>query len=104
MDPSRGHHNTIEVVRRNIINVFKQLSSVSNEHRKMNPLDTLDIRPGLSSNLSSNVSIADSPGLLFYYIFDDWYSSYALVAKKEYQYSKQLENLVRCQPTVLCCG
>ena len=84
-----------KVVRRNLLNVFMQLSKVNDSHRKNNPINTLDIRPSLRSNQSSNITIADSPSLLFYYLFDDWYSSYALVAKSEHQYAMELEKLVR---------
>ena len=49
----------------------------------------------MKSNQSSKISILDSPGLLFYYLFDDWYTSYALVAKKEQQYAARLDDLVR---------
>ena len=48
----------------------------------------------MQSNQNSKVTLLDSPGLLFYYLFDDWYTSYALVAKKEQQYAARLENLV----------
>ena len=37
----------------------------------------------------------DAPSVLFYYIFDDWYSAYNLVAQKGHQYELQLEQLVR---------
>lgn len=47
----------------------------------------------MPSNLS-NVSISESPGSLFYYLFDDWYTSYNLVAKKEQQYANRLQLLV----------
>ena len=72
-----------------------QLSEVNDLHRKENPINTLDIRPGLDSNQSSDITIADSPSLLFYYLFDDWYTTYALVAKSEHQYAMELERLVR---------
>lgn len=83
----------LNAIRRNLLNVFKQLSKVNDEHRKKNPINTLDIRPSLLSNQSSNITIADSPSLLFYYLFDDWYTSYALVAKSEHQYAMELEKL-----------
>ncbi len=82
-------------IRRNLLNVFMQLSEVNDAHRQKNPINTLDIRPSLRSNQSSNITIADSPSLLFYYLFDDWYTSYALVAKSEHQYAMELEKLVR---------
>lgn len=37
---------------------------------------------------------SDTPGLLFYYIFDDWYSSYSVVFRKEHQYGEALDQLV----------
>lgn len=91
----------LKVIRRNLLNVFKQLSEVNDSHRTENPINTLDIRPGLRSNQSSNITIADSPSLLFYYLFDDWYTSYALVAKSEHQYAMELEKLVRPYQSVV---
>lgn len=89
-----GKQLLLNVIRRNLLNVFMQLSGVDDVHRKNNPINTLDIRPSLLSNQSSNITIADSPSLLFYYLFDDWYTSYALVAKSEHQYAMELEKLV----------
>ena len=86
-------------IRRNILLVVRQLSNVRSDWRKHNPISTLDIRPNMASNQNSMIKISDSPGLLFYYLFDDWYTSYALVAKKEQQYAARLENLVR-SPTI----
>ena len=88
------HDKELKVIRRNLINVVRQLSSVKNEWRAKNAILTLDIRPNLVSNQSRKLRIQDSPGLLFYYLFDDWYTSYALVAKKEQQYAVHLERLV----------
>ena len=86
--------DVFKIIRRNLLTVVRQLSNVKNEWRKANPIQTLDIRPGMQSNLNSKVTMLDSPGLLFYYLFDDWYTSYALVAKKEQQYAARLEDLV----------
>ena len=90
------------VIRRNLLNVFRQLSKVNDDHRKHNPINTLDIRPSLLSNQSSDITMADSPSLLFYYLFDDWYTSYALVAKSEHQYAMELEKLVRSHRSLMC--
>lgn len=92
----------LSAIRRNLLNVFKQLSKVNDDHRKHNPINTLDIRPSLLSNQSSDITMADSPSLLFYYLFDDWYTSYALVAKSEHQYSMELEKLVRSHRSLTC--
>ena len=71
-----------------------QLSQASYEQKIGNPINKLDIRPGLASDQMSRIKIADSPSLLFHYLFDDWYASYALVAKSEHQYAQRLEQLV----------
>lgn len=100
-NPFPGHQRALDyeqqsrlkLIRRNLHNVFKQLSKVNDTHRRDNPIHTLDIRPGLESNQTSNITIADSPSLLFYYLFDDWYTSYALVAKTEHAYAELLEKL-----------
>lgn len=42
----------------------------------------------------ANIKQEDGPSLLFYYIFDDWVSSYGLIAQREHQYGKALEELV----------
>lgn len=55
--------------------------------------DTVDIRPGMFS-YQGNVTISEASGLLFYYLFDDWYTTYALVARREQQYAAELEKLV----------
>ena len=83
-------------MRRNLANVFEQLSKV-NEHRKAkNPINALSIRSGLPKTKASESGISEAPSLLFHYLFDDWYTSYSLVAKQEHQYGKQLGNLVSC--------
>lgn len=43
----------------------------------------------------ANIKQEDGPSLLFYYIFDDWVSSYGLIAKREHKYGVALEDLVR---------
>lgn len=36
----------------------------------------------------------DGSSLLFYYLFDDWVSSFGLIAKRQHQYGVSLEQLV----------
>ena len=101
-DPFPGHQGVLSEkqkarvarMRRNLFNVFTQLSNVNDTRRRADPIHTLDIRPGLDANQSSDIRIAESPSLLLYYLFDDWYTSYALVAKEEHQYARLLEKLV----------
>ena len=93
-DQTSDQRHLLLAIRRNLCNVLRQLSGANDLHRKNHPIHTLDIRPGLSSNQDSTIDIKDSPSLLFYYLFDDWYTSYGLVAKHEQQYAQQLEGLV----------
>jgi hypothetical protein len=81
-------------IRNNLVNVFKQLSK-SSVHESHNPIMTVNIRQGLHGHEGdeSQVSEDSGPSLLFYYLFDDWYTSYALVARYDHQYGKYLENI-----------
>ena len=98
--PSQGERLTedekllLPQIRRNLRNVLMHLSRISGNEQQQDSINTLAIRPGLLSNQSNKINIADSPSLLFYYLFDDWYASYALVAS-EHQYAQLLEKLVR---------
>ena len=92
----------LTVIRRNLLNVFSQLSRASDEQKEQNPIMALPIRGGLISEdygakASPSASLGDASSLLFYYLFDDWYTTYSLVARKQHQYNAQLEHLVGIQ-------
>lgn len=88
----------LEIIRRNLLNVFRQLSKVNDEMTAKNPVMALKIRSGAHSEEGRPIIHADAPSLLFYYLFDDWVTSYSLVARREHQYGKQLERLVSLAP------
>lgn len=84
-----------DVVRRNVRFIF---SGVSRQHLNVSESDSLvtirvrhfhDVGPDQAS-----IKQEDGPSLLFYYIFDDWFSSYGLIAKREHKYGVALERLV----------
>ena len=55
---------------------------------------TVAVRSGRLPITSENdVGDTDSPSLLVYYLFDDWYSIYSLIAKSEHQYRVQLDKI-----------
>lgn len=63
----------------------------------------ITIRVRQFSDLSpdqASIKQEDGPSLLFYYIFDDWVSSYGLIAKREHKYGVLLEELVSCVTAV----
>ena len=94
-DPLReSDEHALGQVRKNLRNVFRQLSTTTQEKRKEKPMDTLDIRPSSTTFQDTTVAISDSPGLIFYYLYDDWYTTLALVAKDKRQYASMLHGLV----------
>ncbi|CAG8907786.1 unnamed protein product [Penicillium egyptiacum] len=84
----------LDIVRRNIRFIF---AGVSRQHFAMSESESLiTIRVRHFSDLGpdqANIKQEDGPSLLFYYIFDDWVSSYGLIAKREHKYGVALENL-----------
>lgn len=92
-DLSSKECTILYLMRRNLLNIFQQLSK-ANERRRENHIMTIPVRPGLQDVASNEVSPSDAPSLLFHYLFDDWLTSYSLVARKEHQYGVQLELLV----------
>jgi hypothetical protein len=83
------------VSRRNIQLIF---AGVSKEHSATSESDSLVTIRVRSFNDSgpefASIKQEDGPSLLFFYIFDDWVSSYALVARREHKYGVALDNLV----------
>ncbi|KAG0155039.1 hypothetical protein PDIDSM_612 [Penicillium digitatum] len=84
----------LDIVRRNIRFIF---AGVSRQHFAMSESESLiTIRVRRFSDLGpdqANIKQEDGPSLLFYYIFDDWVSSYGLIAKREHKYGVALEKL-----------
>ncbi|EAU39012.1 conserved hypothetical protein [Aspergillus terreus NIH2624] len=82
------------IVRRNIQFIF---SGVSKQHFASSASDsliTIRVRPFHGGDGDhASIKQDDGPSLLFYYIFDDWVSSYALVAKREHKYGVILDKL-----------
>src|SRR5271154_1767816 len=66
----------LKVVRRNTLNVFSHLSRISKTNQ--NELMTVNIRNfDAKSTENSNSGSLGSSGLLFYYLIDDWMTSYS---------------------------
>lgn len=90
-----GQQKILDIVRRNFLNIF---SGVSKQHASVSENDSLvTIRVRHFSDVGpeqANIKQEDGPSLLLYYIFDDWVSSYGLIAKREHQYGQVLEELV----------
>jgi len=86
----------IGIVRRNILIIFRSLSRApeainrtSMEKSKgLGALDELPFRMRRTDLTESE------PSLLFYYLFDDWYSSWSLAIERQHPYKKKLRQLV----------
>lgn len=74
--------NSVGYMRRNLVTVIKQLSKSNENWRQQHPIQTLALRLGLQNIEGTEITASDAPSLLFYYLFDDWQTSYSLVAKK----------------------
>ena len=92
---SGSQKEMIHVIRNNLANAFRQLSTqcdISN----MNPMKILPLRKRKGNAYAESIpEPEDAPGLLFYTLFDDWDATYRLIARKEDQYSGELNELVR---------
>ena len=81
--------------RRNIVSVFRSLSAVE-DHSLMTraPMTLLPIRARLGCTPEETANRQkDTPGLLFYYLFENWHNSYTLITRKESRYGLELTHL-----------
>jgi hypothetical protein len=91
---SHREQRNLGIIRRNLINVFRQCSKARDPLAKVTPLVLpLRIRVG-DSEKEEQHRASDVPGLLFYYLFDDWLSIYTLIARRDNHYAQELNNLV----------
>lgn len=81
-------------VRRNLVNVFRQLTKAPTPLSDA-ALTQLPIRHriGHSEEETAHRS-TDTPGLLFYYLFEDWGTTFSLISRSEEGYAAELDRLV----------
>jgi hypothetical protein len=79
----------IKFARRNVMNVFRHLSSLHSRH-STNTLLQVDVRPTDNSGQSTSTD-TDSASLLFYYLFDDWITTLNLITQRYNPYREKLE-------------
>ena len=88
--------SVLGIIRRNVQLIFSGVSKRHSAQSESDSLVTIRVRPAHGDGPDqASIKQDDGPSLLFYYIFDDWVSSYALVAKREHQYGVLLDRLVR---------
>lgn len=92
--------------RRNLVNVFRQLSKAPTPLRDT-ALIQLPIRNRVgNSDEETAHRPTDAPGLLFYYLFEDWGTTFNLISRRDHGYGAELDRLVRhtfpsCPPQYL---
>ncbi|KAF2182213.1 hypothetical protein K469DRAFT_728985 [Zopfia rhizophila CBS 207.26] len=92
----RGHElKTLFTIRRNLVNVFRQLSKAPTPLRESSII-MLPVRHRIGNSEEETAHRpTDSPGLLFYYLFEDWFTTYSLVTRREHGYAAELDRLRR---------
>jgi len=85
---------TLYTTRRNLVTVFRQLTKAPTAFRE-NSLIMLPIRHRIGNSEEETAHRpTDAPGLLFYYLFEDWFTTYSLVTRREHGYAAELDRLV----------
>jgi len=81
--------------RRNVLNVFKHLSTQHDHNSAMDALMKVGVRWYERSKKSEDDAsyASEAASLLFYYLFDDWLTTYALIARRAHPYRDKLELL-----------
>lgn len=97
---SPAQRQITNLIRRNTTNILRSLSTLPDTPDRsltpyhptsQSPLHLLPLRNRLGRTAPESAHrTTDAPGLLFYYIFEDWENSYALVTRRESYYSSQL--------------
>lgn len=80
--------------RRNLVNVFRQLSKAPTPLRDT-ALIQLPIRNRIGNTEEETAHRpTDAPGLLFYYLFEDWGTTFNLISRRDHGYGAELDRLV----------
>ena len=79
----------------NLVSVFRSLSRVDLDPLMAKaPMTLLPLRARLGNTVEETAHRqSDMPGLLFYYLFENWQNSYTLITRKESRYGVELNNL-----------
>ena len=90
------YNEVIAASTQHVANIFRHLSRNTPPDFGSSPLMTVNIRPDLPSASTENTTAHRTPdlaSLLFYYLFDDWASTFKLIANFEHPYRETLNKL-----------
>lgn len=87
----------ISETRRNIVSVFRSLCNEEPSNPNTpTPMTHLPLRSRLGNTPAETAHRStDVPGLLFYYIFENWQNSYTLITRRESRYGVELSSIRR---------
>ncbi|KAF1994603.1 hypothetical protein P154DRAFT_447294 [Amniculicola lignicola CBS 123094] len=86
---------TLFTIRRNLVSVFRQLTKAPTPLRETS-LIMLPIRHRIGNTEEETAHRpTDAPGLLFYYLFEDWFTTYCLMTRRDNGYAVELDRLRR---------
>ncbi|KAF2740028.1 hypothetical protein EJ04DRAFT_483588 [Polyplosphaeria fusca] len=86
---------TLYTIRRNLVSVVRQLTRAPTPLHD-NSILQLPIRHRIGNSEEETAHRStDAPGLLFYYLFEDWFTTYSLVTRREHGYAAELDRLRR---------
>ncbi|KAF2639817.1 hypothetical protein P280DRAFT_402517 [Massarina eburnea CBS 473.64] len=86
---------TLFTIRRNLVSVFRQLTKAPTPLRESS-VTMLPIRHRIGDSEEETAHRpTDAPGLLFYYLFEDWFTTFDLVTRREHGYAAELDRLRR---------
>ena len=87
-------HFELQAIRRNADNVFRHLSKAIDDERKEDFMSKISIRNPTPDDIELKPGEAsDQASLLYYYLFDDWQTTYRLVSQGDEQYGPRLAEL-----------
>ncbi|THX06379.1 hypothetical protein D6D13_06609 [Aureobasidium pullulans] len=92
-DPPVGSNDElIHNIRWYVLDIFQQQS-----HRHSPPpsssLGRVTVRPTDATQPATHEAMTEMTSLLFYYLFDDWLTSYSLIAQRDHLYRAELEEI-----------
>ncbi|KAL7276718.1 hypothetical protein RUND412_000299 [Rhizina undulata] len=95
LPPHCPSSHMLGLVRQNMLTVFRSLSQSEEATATVKGigLDELPFRKQNVGGTTSAETIESGPSLLFYYLYDDWYSSYSLVIGQGHPYSTSMRKL-----------
>jgi Mg2+ and Co2+ transporter CorA len=91
--PGPDYDRAVQSLRRNVFNVFRHISLLHLHDNTADALMKVRIRPEPATAIPTAASAREAASLLFYYLFDDWMTTYAFIARIEHPYRDELEKL-----------